>query len=479
MNCRMAAVLIVAAAHFFNQLPVLLNFDRFAFGDNGWPLVTDSMVFEDRQVPTKDFAYFYGLLTLLIDHIWFALFGRTPEAVVGLYAVCSLAIAVGAARVMAALNLKLWPSLFLIACTSSVVIPRGFPSPAHALEAAFLTTALAEHARGRLNWALVFAVLAVLAKASLGYVYGLLLVLLVLAKWPATTSRWQPLVEPFVIALIAVGGLILRFGIPPVKSTLLPLDGMKVYSDQGVGFFFGAGRFFWWPEPFDPVHYLGIPGPWLACTVVLFAAAIRLVRRWREPGANIALTCAVLHGVFVFFLFGNEWSWIYYSFALFIGTAVALDRVPWSFARPLTIALSVTMIVGQANWIWSVDNNHWRITERSPATGGLFAPPQEIREWEAVRAKKEVFVLTRMGCPQVLAPEVWGPRWWCLIEPIMKPREASALRKTLSGAEYIVSPNWHDNNLMTWGFLQDQLNQFEPDPECAGLEYLRVYRRKR
>jgi len=479
MNWRFAAVMLIAAAHFLNLLPTLLNFDRFAFGDNGWPLTVDVLIAEEHRTPTADFAYYYGLLVLLVDRIAFALFGRTPETIVGLYAVCALAVAIGAARLMAALNLRLLPSVFLITCTSLIVIPRGFPSPAHALEAAFLMTALAAHARGRLDRALVFCVLAVLAKPALGYVYGLILVGLVLAGWPAGESRWRrflPAAAVAAVLLIIVG---IRFGIEPVARTLFPAAGLKVYGDEGVGFLFGAGRLFWLPE--DPTlwYYTGVPGVWLASSLVLFAAALRMAPRWNQTEANVAVTCAVLHGVFLFALFGNQWSWIYYSNVLFAGTAVALNGLPRRLSGTLAIVLSIAAFVAQIAWLWGTDARTWVFTQRHVDTAGLYAPPEEAAEWEKVRDlgrqnPGRVFVLTRMGCPHLLAPELDAPRSWCLIRAVAPQAEMDRIREQIGRAEWIVSPAWHDNDLMTWPELAEVLKPFR---EEGSTPFFKMYRR--
>src|SRR5438876_481197 len=104
------AVVLVVGAHFVNMLPNSMLFARFAFGDNGWPLTVDQLL--DGQLnPVTDFGYFYGLLTLLVDRAAFAMFGRTPNTVIGIYAVCTLAGAIGIARTMAAVKLRLFPAL--------------------------------------------------------------------------------------------------------------------------------------------------------------------------------------------------------------------------------------------------------------------------------------------------------------------------------------------------------------------------------
>lgn len=479
MRWFQAAVLIVTAAHFVNLLPTSLNFERFAFGDCGWPLTVDALL--DRGLtPTADFAYFYGLLTLLVDRAAFTVFGRTPETVVGLYGVCALVIALGAARTMRTAKLRPLPALFLVACSALLTIPRGFPSPAHALEAALLMTAVTEHAAGRPGRALVPVVVAVFVKPSLGYVYGLILVGLILSGWPGGAARWKRLLPAAGMGLALLAALVAAFGRGPVVRTQIPVGGMTVYSDGGVGFFFGAGRLFWLPEEPTATYYLGgVPGIWLLSSVVLLVSAVRVLPRFREPAANVTIACAALHLAFVVLLFGNRWSWIYYPYLLFVGTAIGLNQWPPLAGGWLAAGLTVAAGFGQAGWLWYGDAKAWAETRPSPETAGLYATPDGAAAWGEVRELGKtgrVLVLTPMGCPQLLAPELDGPTWWCLIRSIMTPAERERVLKQVAAAEWIVSPNWHDNELMRWPELADALRPFQPERETSLYQ---LYRRRR
>jgi len=259
--------------------------------DCGWPLAVDALMTDEGRKPVVDFSYFYGLLTLLIDRAAFAIFGRTPQTVVGLYGVCALAIAIGAVRTMAAMKLRVLPSLYLVVCAALVTIPRGFPSPAHALEAAFLMNALADHAAGRLGRALALVVLAVFVKPSLGYVYGLMLVVLILTGWPSGASRWRRLLPATGVGAILTLGLTallrLAFG-DPDPASLRRHGGL---SRGRVRLLPRHGQGFWLPEEPTLAYYRDtIPGFWLASTIVLLVSAVRLLPRFRELGANLTIT---------------------------------------------------------------------------------------------------------------------------------------------------------------------------------------------
>jgi hypothetical protein len=481
MKWLQAAVLIVAAAHFVNLLPTSLGFERFAFGDSGWSLTVDSLL-DEGQTPTTDFAYFYGLLTLLIDRAAFALFGRTPETVVELYGICALAIAIGAARTMAALQLRLLPALYLVACAALLAIPRGFPSPAHALEAALLMSAIADHASGWPGRALMLVVVAVFVKPALGYVYGLILLALILSGWPGEASRWRRLLPAAGVGAVLLVALVEVFGWGPVLSTQLPFTAMKAYSETSVGFFFGVGQLFWLPEYPSPWYYFtGVPGVWLASSLVLLASALRFLPRYREPAASITLTCAVLHLVFVTELFGNQWSWIYYPYVLFVGTAVGLMAWPPRIRGLLSIGLIALAILGQQRWLWRGDANAWSDTQRMPETAGLFARPDEAAAWGELRElgkTSSVVVLSSMGCPHLLAPELDGPRWWCLMRPIATPAEMDRVHRRIAAAEWIVAPDWHDNDLMRWPEFAAELQPFDPTHPVRETPFYKLYHRR-
>jgi hypothetical protein len=477
-----AAVLLVTAVHFVNLLPTSLNFGRFAFGDCGWPLTVDAML-DDGLAPVTDFAYFYGLFTLVIDRVLFACLGRSPEVVVVLYGVCTLAVAIGAVRVMASLKLHPLPALYPVVCAALFTVPRGFPSPAHALEAALLMNALADHAAGKLRRALALTVVAVFVKPALGYFYGLILLVLIFTKRSEGASRWHALLPATGVGVAVLLVLVATFGWHAVWRTQIPTSGMRVYGDSGHGFFFGTGQLFWWPEWPHWHYYLdGVPGVWLASSAVLLATAARLVRRWREPLAGFVTTCAVLHLVFVSLLFGNRWSWIYYPYILFVGTAAALTACPPRWRIVFTLALIVLAVFGQRKWLWLDDYPKWEQTRPSPETGGLYATPDEIAEWGEVRrlaATSRVLVLTPMGCSQLLAPEVAGPRWWCLMRQIMTDRERARVLDSINTADWVFSPNWHDNDVMRWPEFAEALRPFDPEHPVRETPLGKLYERRR
>ncbi|HEY3787656.1 MAG TPA: hypothetical protein VGL71_02320, partial [Urbifossiella sp.] len=101
-------VVLLTVYSFARYLPDLLSFDNNTFADAGWPLAVDSLL-EDGLTPTRDFGYFYGLLFLAIDRVWFTVVGRTPMAAVALIGAGCLYLAHGLVRFADAARLGLWP----------------------------------------------------------------------------------------------------------------------------------------------------------------------------------------------------------------------------------------------------------------------------------------------------------------------------------------------------------------------------------
>ena len=76
-------------------------FFRFGFSDSGSSLTIDVLIRRGYR-PTIDFGYIYGLLPLLLNRVWFAVVGATPQACWWAIVVCDIMLAWGLARFAAA-----------------------------------------------------------------------------------------------------------------------------------------------------------------------------------------------------------------------------------------------------------------------------------------------------------------------------------------------------------------------------------------
>ena len=285
--------------------PTRMDFRGFYFGDPGTNLSVHDLVRRGLR-PTVDFVYQYGLLALLFGRGWFALLGDTPLAyrasgiAFGLWMIVSLTRFVRAQRIGAA-----GAAILLVGLP--FFVPSSQPNFTHGLESGLLCQALAEQARGRRATALALATAAVLAKPSLGFVFGLILLVATLAalrgRWSARSILGSEGLGPAIVTgVVLLAVLAAVFGVAPVVRTVIPTAGLANYRAANFGFFFGIGRRFWLPSRAGPGYYLGtVVGFWLVGSLSLVVAGLVAARRLiaardrLRPGAatadELVVTC--------------------------------------------------------------------------------------------------------------------------------------------------------------------------------------------
>jgi hypothetical protein len=385
------AVEVVAIVCF--QIPIRLGFDGTAFGDYGLSLNAQFLIRHGYK-PGVDFGYPYGPLSLLFGQLWFTLFGLTPHAFFSAMTICDLVFAVGLAQFAASMKFR-WPALALIAVSVPFSILMDI-TLAHALERILMVWALAAQADGRRSYALAMATSASLVKPSMGFVYGfMLLVFIVAALWKnSKLTAWflAREVQPAVVtAAVVLAASIALYGASATFRLSLPLTGAELYRAANNGFFTGSGRGFWYFPGVHPGYYFGTAVAfWFAASVVLIAggcsSALAVFASFRNreeptPAREITLFCALLHLAFITLFFGNNSSWTSYPYLLAMGVAA---MTLWSeYSEKLVWLLIVLGVVGQKGVI---DQNlrAWFNTAPSTATAGLWANPDERKEWTQV-----------------------------------------------------------------------------------------------
>jgi hypothetical protein len=467
------------------RLPTDLGFDANAFGDRG-DFLTICYLVRHGSRPAIDFGYHWGLLPIMLGQAWFAIFGSTPQANEAVMVVCAILVAVGIARMAAALRLGGGGIGFLV-----IALPFAFPTftLTYALEAALLSNALAEQAAQRRASALALATAACFVKPSMGYLYSVLLVAIALREaWgsspgtslgtsPGISIDWRKFMRTIAPAAVTGSALMLIlaavYGIRVLATTLLPTAGMNAYRFQGMGFFHGAGRDFWYqPHLGLPFYVFTVAGFWLVASVWLFAAAARSA--WRLLGARRApdafgaddefvLTCAVLHAAFITVFFGTQVSWQYYSYVLVMGVSATSIRDLWS--RRIVSLLTLLALFGHTAH-FELLAGQWRTTAPTHATVGMWASSEEDSEWEKVlRAVDghQAVLLTAMGSGPVLS-EQFEPPFASHFNPgELMPGQLARLMQHVDGAQRIVvvtSPGF-GNMLVWWPDIQRALDGHE------------------
>jgi len=315
----------ILAAWCVVQYPRDMNFEWYAFGDQGSNFAVTSLVNQGLR-PAVDFGYQYGLLGLSIGRWWFRLLGESPWSYYAACQVFNVAILAGVLRFAAAMRFDR-ASWALIAATIPFAFQPLFPSFVHGLERMFLVWALAAHTKQQRPFALALLVAACLAKPALGYFYGLVLLIeIALDIWRKEESFWLPFGKACLPAIATTCGLGLwlsmEFGMESLLRTLLPLSGAASYRTMNFGFF-GEGRNFWNPPGARLGYYLGTPaGFWILSSLLVFAIGlVALVRPFKAPCREILVTIALLHLAFISLMFGHAYNWTQYAVLLPMGLA--------------------------------------------------------------------------------------------------------------------------------------------------------------
>jgi hypothetical protein len=413
-QCRstMVAILIIEVCGLYVlQFPLLYNFDKFAFWGWGAYLVAHHL-FQAGYRPFSDFGWEYGLLPLFIQEKWFRVFSASPASFIALSLPCSLVFAIAIGKFADYECKALGRTLVLL--STPFVVALG-ADPTHALEPSFLSLGLLSQAMGRRGLALSFAVAASFTKPSMGYLFGLVLVIFMAvelrrhADFAMTDLIWT-LVPAGCLALCLTLLLAVTFGWRPVAQSLLPLNGMRTYRRMHFGWRGNASGFFYFPGV-KPLYYVGTPvGFWVCATIGLFIGLIFVSRLKVKPrNYALVLTCALLHLGFIGLFYGPPSSWVYYAFILTIGVA-ATDS--WSpIAAKGLWALCILAALGNFGSFKSAFMA-WKSMSTSASTAGLFAPTDEIAEWNRVIAlvkDKNPAMFAGDGGAEVLFPWLQRP----------------------------------------------------------------------
>jgi hypothetical protein len=426
------------------QLPLSLGFETFAVLDQGANLTVQNLL--DRGlIPTIDFGYPYGMLPVLAGRAWFAILGRTPQAYAASMLIFDLLIAWGLAR--CAYSLSAGPAgIALILCTMSAATLGSYINLTHAIEATLICHALAEHAAGRRSRALTLLTVALFAKPVMAYLYGLLLVLLIV-RASGIRGLVRAAIPASIVGALLVMALAAWFGPAPVVNSLLPLRGAAVYKGLNYGFFFGRGRDFWFPAGVRPRHYIFTPaGHYLVGSVVLAAAAAssawRLARRLAardDLNAEVVACCGIMHVLFLTMFYADRMSYTYYYYILIIGLVALAAR---GGRRALVIAL-----VAAAAWVGNKDmvnwvRLQWRDSSPSAETFGLWTDADSREEWRQVRRilgnKPGSFITGGGGCLELFVPQFAPAENAFLVTGWVLPAELRRKLRQVADAEVVV-----------------------------------------
>ncbi len=430
------------------RLPNSMALNSFAFCDQGANLTLQYLLSKGLR-PAIDFGYAYGLLPLIFGRVWFAIFGATPWAYQLAMEVFAVLSAWALARILAQLKIG-YVGIAIAIVTVGYAYQATYPNFAHGIEAVLISHAVAQQASGRRANALLLASLAVFTKPAMGFVYSLLLVVLIvrdLVPHDFSMRRWLIAFAPTMIVFVCLA-LVLAFtyGGTTLVHTVLPGQGAVAYRAGNYGIT-RDGANLWDPKGLPWSFYLvDVSGFLIVGTIFLFAAAAyQLVQIFAgnsslDSRGEILLTCAILYFTFLALFFGNQWSWFYYSYLLVIGCAIAAEL--GNTSRRIGVVLCALALF---SWTDVVYWNYrwWRTTEPDSSTAGLWASPDERAEWLSVLAKirgHKAVMLDRQGATELLFPGFEDPVSMFLLKGWIPPEYIHRKLAEISGADIVIVP---------------------------------------
>jgi hypothetical protein len=465
--------------------PLLYNFNSFAFSDSGAYLVAHYL-FQRGYQPLTGFGWQYGLLPLFIQELVFRLFGASPATLLCLTIPCALIVAV----VMGRIALLEGGTAGRILVILSLPLMLAFqPDLPHSLEPALLSLGLLSQAKGHHGRALAFAAAACFTKPSMGYLYGLVLLLFVLFHSTELTAppRFRDQMPSLVPAVCTAFGLSLllsmTFGWKSVSTSLLPMSGARAYRALHLGWSGVAKELLYFPGV-KLGYYIGTPVVfWVIATAYLTAAAgvtwtIAKSVTDRTTNREMILTCATLHWGFIALFYGFPASWTYYTYVLVAGI-IATEA--WPVAGAVIGALCIFAALANYSVIRSA-LSAWQTMETDSATAGLFTVPGERAEWHYVVSltkRDQPALFTNCGAAPLLFPWLSAPAGAFIVAGVATGSELLREKQMLRTASAVIVPAIPGlgNSLKVWpgakfsDVLEDKTRVFKGT-------YFEVYKRQ-
>jgi hypothetical protein len=427
--------------------PVDMSFGRFAFFEHGSNLALQYLISSGLR-PAIDFGYQFGLLPALVGKIWFGCLGLTPAAYQWAMLTGAILFAWALARIFAGRKIGA-PGLALLIVSFGFAYQSSYPNLSHCGEVVILAHALAAHIRGSYRSALALATVAVFDKPVMGYVYGALLLLLIVLELRPRKGTFRDFIAAIIPAaivfLVLSVVLIAVYGARSFVLTIVPIEGAHSYWTTHWRFLGAPGSYLWYPKEGLLAYFLDIPGFWMASTLFLVtAAAVQAMNYARgkglTPGGELIITCAILHLSFVSFFFGSSGSWLYYSYLLAIGCALATE-IGRNWRR---VAVPLCVLAALSRYSAASEVYHqWEFFSPHSETAGLWSLPGEADEWNRMVDKarhEKMVVLDTRGAVELMYPEFGKPISFILDPGLMTEGDIARKVAQLSTASAFVLP---------------------------------------
>jgi len=454
------------------HLPETLSFTAFAFGEPGANLSAVYMVRNGLR-PNVDFDHIYGLLGILFSDVWFGIAGLTPAAYWSEVLAVELTMCAVLAEFAIAAELPGLCIFFLFVSFPMFVWVNYF-NFAHVIETVCLMAAVAAHLKGRYRLALAAVGAAVLARPALGYIYGFVVICIVIRKVLSTHSvKLSLLVLPACTTTCLALVLTWRFGFASLVRTILPITGAAVYRALGFGFF-RRGMAFWWSSPFHFRFYLDVPGFWLLVNASLLLLAPLAVLRARDSAAEslrrhkaeILGATGIIVFFWIFFAFSHQYigAWILYLW-LAVWAASLLPAFFPKYSAVVVLLILIALNADRHQILGALPQ--WRATHFSsllPHTLSQRNEDDQIKEILSPVQGHKTVVLIRSGAMPLLHDGLGEPLTEFFVPGGALPGEELRMKSAVAAAEMVIvpTPPWYGSDLeyFPWPEFLDRQSRY-------------------
>gem|GEM_PF-1970471 len=465
----------------------------FLFFDTGAGLKADYL-FSQGYIPTVDFSYVYGLLPLSIAHIWYKIFGRTPQVFWALVLIFKLLSVYTLAKIAYLANLKTLGVIFL-----AIAIPFSFfcnynINLTHAIEPFFICLALSEQLAGRKKYALVVLIFSIFTKASLSYFYILLLLILysidLLKHKRNILDAIYQLIPASVTFLAMSFWIIINYGLTALIHSLIPLQAAKDYKQPEFGFFGGGGKGFFAPPGMKFSYYIGTGvSLWVILSIVLLISSILLYRKIIKNNINgdivriaeVQITTLLLHLGFIIFFFGHNSSWCYYAYLLPIGCSLLASRALPEFKininrNILLVGLSICVIIGYDLVFFKIYHQTWIESKYEKSLVSLWFNKEEKKDFlELLQScKTKNTLIYSPGAIDLFFPSChMASAWYPKNSSLLNDQDIARINKQFDEAEEVITPLDSLASLLKIDSMKENFAKFELDHKNKNFTYLK------
>jgi len=440
------------------SLPIFFSYYLWVFADRSNFLNLDYMLAEHLRLGVDAF-YQYGLLPVLIQHVLFAIFGRSYWPMIGCAVVVLILMTVFWSYLLRCLSSR-WLYLAAVIAVAPFLLWVN-PNLPYSMVQLSMLFALLLLVKGRADAALAVSVIGCFSVPSLPLLLTGLLVCYLAADWWFNSDRsirllvlrFAPGVLTYVFLFI---GLSTFFGIRSTLATVFPATGLKFYYGGSGKMDHSDLKNFLYPAGHSLKYYLAYyivtPITWwilstLALAVMGARALVFMVRsRKLDPRSAAVAFCAALQLFFALAAYKGDGQHIIYDPIVAAGVllGISLLTVPRWQTRSLILFVCIGLCAQMAQARLTLAA--WRDTRRSPITKNLYAEPEyaaQMAKILEIASTNKLLMMSNATGVHGYYPTIGSPDAWFLMPHQQLPADRQRILADIRAADVVVEDTTH------------------------------------